>query len=52
MKTVTANQLNGEFGETLVKARVMQLGHMRKRPEMRMVAEGEPFGNIQDVEIV
>jgi hypothetical protein len=28
MKTVTTNQLNGEFGETLVKARVMQLGHV------------------------
>ncbi|PKP92951.1 MAG: hypothetical protein CVT77_07275 [Alphaproteobacteria bacterium HGW-Alphaproteobacteria-16] len=28
MKTVTTNQLNGEFGETLVKARVMKLGHV------------------------
>ncbi|WP_419828050.1 DUF4365 domain-containing protein [Sphingomonas sp.] len=28
MKTVTQNQLNGEFGETLVKARVMKLGHV------------------------
>lgn len=28
MKTVTTNQLNGEFGETLVKARVMQLGQV------------------------
>lgn len=27
MKTVTDNQLNGEFGETLVKARVLRMGH-------------------------
>ena len=28
MKKVTTNQLNGEYGETLVRARVMKLGHV------------------------
>ncbi|MFZ5702976.1 MAG: DUF4365 domain-containing protein [Pseudomonadota bacterium] len=28
VKTLTDNQLNGELGETLVKARVLQLGHV------------------------
>lgn len=27
-KTLTENQLNGELGETLVKARILQLGHV------------------------
>jgi len=28
MKTVTENQLNGELGETLVKAAIQGLGHV------------------------